>query len=184
MAPEVRTFPPRLLILFSLTFVPLVPIPSPAQESRAVLENQAAVEARARLLQELERQSDQRRQEIAREEEALEALRRALETARQALVEEKDRLAALKGEVEADIARRERMVSERLDQIAKVYGAMKPKEASLALEGMADDMAVSILERLPGRTVGKIFDLMPKDRVRELTRRLEAGRTARGGTAR
>jgi len=43
---------------------------------------------------------------------------------------------------------------------------------------MEDDMAVAILERLQGRVVGKIFDLMPKDRVRELTRRLEAGRSA------
>ncbi|GAB4255202.1 MAG: hypothetical protein Kow0092_00010 [Deferrisomatales bacterium] len=137
--------------------------------------------AKARLLQELDRQIEQRRLELARQEEALAALQEATRAAERLLEEERVRLEALKGEIEADIARRETVVNERLDQIAKVYGAMKPREASLALEEMEDDMAVAILERLPGRAVGKIFDLLPKDRVRDLTRRLEEGRAGSGG---
>lgn len=184
MAREVPFLPPRVFASLLLLFVAAVPGGVPAQETRRSPEGQEAVEAKARLLQELDAQVEQRRLVLAREEEALEALRRALEAARQALVEERDRLAALKRDVEADIARRQRQVDERLAQIAKVYGAMKPKEAAEALAGMEDDMAVSILERLPGRSVSKIFDLMAKPRVRELTRRLEEGRAAGKGAPR
>lgn len=180
MAPEVRSLPPRALVAVLLCLAPPAALPTPAQQPQAFRESAEAVEAKARLLQELDRQIDHRRLELAREGEALAALQRALETAKQNLLDEQERLEALRRQVEADIARRDKLVDERLQQISRVYGAMKPREASLALEGMEDDMAVAILERLPGRAVGKIFDLMPKDRVRELTRRLEEGRRARG----
>lgn len=180
MAPEVRSLPPRALLALLLCLSPCAVLPAPAQQPQAFQESVEAVEAKARLLQELDRQIDQRRLELAREAESLAALHRALEAAKQELAAEQQRLEALRRQVEADIARRDALVDERLQQISRVYGAMKPREASLALEGMDDDMAVAILERLPGRAVGKIFDLMPKDRVRELTRRLEEGRRARG----
>ncbi|MEW6489019.1 MAG: hypothetical protein AB1578_14025 [Thermodesulfobacteriota bacterium] len=180
MAPEVRSLPPRALLAILLCLAPPAALPSPAQQPQAFRESVESVEAKARLLQELDRQIDQRRLELAREGEALAALLRALDAAKQELAAEQQRLEALRQQVEADIARRDTLVDERLQQISRVYGAMKPREASLALEGMEDDMAVAILERLPGRAVGKIFDLMPKDRVRELTRRLEEGRRARG----
>ncbi len=151
--------------------------PAGAQEGGGSATVGESIRTQARVLQELQRRIEERRQELARQEEALEALRRALDEARKALEAERERLEALKREIEADIARRERVIDERLDQIAKVYGAMKPREAARALEGLADDMAVAILERLPGRTVGKIFNLMDKERVRQLTRRLEEGRS-------
>lgn len=184
MAREVPFLPPRAAVMVLVVWAAVASARAGAQETRQSPEGQEAVEARARLLQELDQQVEQRRLGLAREEEALEALRRALEAARQALVEERERLAALKQDVEADIARRERQVNERLDQIAKVYGAMKPREAADALEGMEGDMAVAILERLPGRTVSKVFDLMAKPRVRELTKRLEQGRATLGGPPR
>jgi flagellar motility protein MotE (MotC chaperone) len=180
MALEVRSVPPRALFALLLTVLPVFPSPSQSQEKRAAASDVEAIEAKARLLQELDQQVEQRRRQLAREAEALTALKRALEAARDALAEERDRLEALKREVEADIARREKVVDERLQQISKIYAAMKPREAALALEGMDDDMAVEILDGLPGRTVGKIFNLMSKKRVRELTRRLESGRTPKG----
>ncbi len=180
MALEVRMLPPALVLALALGSLHGGPRAVPAQEIRPLEENADALAARARLLQELDEQIDRRRRELAQEEESLASLRQALEAAKQELAGERDRLEALKARVEADIARRERVIDERLDQIAKVYEAMKPREAALALEGMEDDMAVSILERLQGRSVGKIFDLMPKDRVRELTRRLEEGGSERG----
>jgi flagellar motility protein MotE (MotC chaperone) len=180
MAAELRSLPPGAALAALLCLAPLAVFPSHAQEPSALRESSEAVEAKARLLRELDRQIDQRRLALAREEEALAALQRALEATRQVLAEEQQGLEVLRREVEADIARREKLVDERLQQISRVYGAMRPREASLALEGMEDDMAVAILERLPGRTVGRIFDLMPKDRVRELTHRLEQGRRAGG----
>lgn len=179
MAPEVRCLPPGLILTLLLAAAPVVSSPAKAQETGTSRQSPGPVQEKARLLQELDEQIEQKRGELAREEEALEALNRALERAKQELLKERERLEALKAEIEADIGRREMLVDERLSQIAKVYGAMKPKEAALAIEGMEDDMAVAILERLPGRTVGKIFNLMPKDRVRDLTRVLE-GRSAEG----
>ncbi|GAB4246428.1 MotE family protein [Deferrisoma sp.] len=174
MAREVRFLAPAAALL---GLVLALGTPVFGQESQEKQEDPQTLQAKARLLQELDRRIEERRQQLAQEEESLEALRRAVDAARQALVEEAGRLEALKREVEAAIARREKAEDERLDQIAKVYGAMKPREAAQALSGLEDDMAVAILERLPGRTVGKIFDLMDKDRVRELTHRLEEGRT-------
>jgi flagellar motility protein MotE (MotC chaperone) len=120
-----------------------------------------------------------RRAEISREEERMTALKAALEAVKRELLSERERLEELKREVEAQIERRDKVVDERLDQIAKVYQAMKPKEAAKTLEEMDDDMAVQILERISGRNIAKIFNTMPKDRVRELTRRLEEGRIQR-----
>lgn len=180
MVPEVRSLPPRAALAALLCLACPAVFPSQAQESSTLRESNEAVEAKARLLRELDRQIDQRRLALSREEEALAALQRALEATRQVLADEQQSLEALRQEVVADIARREKLVDERLQQISRVYGAMRPREASLALEGMDDDMAVAILERLPGRTVGRIFDLMPKDRVRELTHRLEQGAHPRG----
>ncbi len=176
MAPEVRSFPPpwaRWVVVAALILAAAVGF---AQEKPLVAENTDAVAARARLLQELDRQIEQRRLEVAREAQSLDALRRALEAATRDLEAQQARLEVLKRELEADIARREKVVDERLDQIAKVYAAMKPREASTAIAGLDDPTALAILERLPGRTVGKIFNLMDKDRVRELTRLLEKGR--------
>ena len=180
MALEVRSIPPAVLLVLFLTSVLCPPRPADAQETRPLAQEVDSVEAKARLLQELDQQLEQRRRQLAREEEALAALKQALEAAKKALVEERDRLETLKRDVEADIARRETVVDERLAQIAKVYAAMRPKEAAEAIQGMEDGMAIEILSRLPGRNVGKIFDLMEKDRVRELTRRLEKGRLGQG----
>jgi len=178
MAPEVRSLPPGAALALALVLAPFPPLPAQAQQTQALRENPDAVEAKARLLQELEQQIEQRRLEIAREEQGLETLRRSLEAAKQEILDEKAQLEALRQQVEEQAARRDKLVDERLQQISRVYAAMKPREAAQALEGMEDDMAIAILERLQGRVVGKIFDLMPKDRVRELTRRLEAGRTS------
>ncbi len=175
MAPEVRFVPPRLLSVALAALLLSLPLPAHPQQNQPPAENWQDVEAKARLLQDLDRQIEQRRRELAREEEALAALNRALDAARANLEQERQRLEGMRTEIEADIARRDQLVNQRLAQIARVYGAMKPREAAAALEEMDDDMAVAILERLPGRSVGKIFDLMPKDRVRELTRRLEQG---------
>ena len=180
MALEVRSVPPRLALALALLSLSPLRTPAPAQESQTPAASPDAVEAKARLLQELDQQIEERRRQIAREEEGLAALKRALEAAKQALVEERDKLEAVQRAIEADIARRKTLVDERLNQIAKVYGTMKPREAAEALEKMDDGMAVDILERLPGRAVGKIFDLMSKERVRDLTRRLQQGRVEGG----
>lgn len=138
--------------------------------------NEVGGEGKAQLLQDLDRQVELRRSEIAREEERLNAAKAALEAVKGELRKEYERLEALKRDVEEQIARRDKVVNERLDSIAKVYQSMKPKEAATALEGMENGMAVAIIERLPGKTVAKLFDAMPKERVRELTRLMEEGR--------
>ena len=180
MAREVQSCPPALLVAaLAVLLSGFTPI-AKAQENQATLESREAIAAKARLLQELDQQIEKRRRELAREEQSLAALQRAIQAATADLVAERERLESLQGQLEADMQRRQVLVDERLGQIAQVYAAMKPKEAARALEGMDDDMAVAILERLPGRSVGKLFDVMPKDRVRQLTLRLEEGRANTG----
>jgi flagellar motility protein MotE (MotC chaperone) len=168
-----------MIALLSLLF-PLLPAPSFSQQNKPPAEKESVPEAKVRLLQELDRQIDERRKELAREEESLSSLKRALDAAKQELLKEKEKLEELRGQVEADLGKRSKAGEDRLDQVAKVYAAMKPKEAASALEKMDEDMAVGILSKLPNRTVGKIFDLMNKDTVRKFTARMQQGR---GGTA-
>jgi len=180
MAREVRFCPPGGILVVLGLLAGLAATPATAQENPPSVDAREIANAKARLLQELDQQIEERRRELAREEQSLAALHRAIQAATADLVEERKRLETLHGELLADMQRREVLVDERLGQIAQVYGAMKPKEAAQALEGMDDALAVAILERLPGRSVGKLFDVMPKERVRELTLRLEEGRAKTG----
>lgn len=176
MAPEVRSLPPLRAGIALFAALSLLPLAATAQQNKASAEKEAAPEAKARLMQELDRQIEERRRELSRQQEELATLKRALEAAKVELLQERQRLEELKSQVEADLARRKQLDDERLGQVAKVYQAMKPKEAAQALEKLEDDLAVAILDRLPGRTVGKLFDVMDKNRVRQLTRRLQEGR--------
>jgi flagellar motility protein MotE (MotC chaperone) len=189
MAPEARSFPPGTLPLPSLLAVSLftgllLPFPASPQEAkppaRAAPAEESTIEGKARLLRELDRQIEERRRQLAREEESLTSLRRALEAAKQELLQEGARLEGLQRELQSTLERKSKAEDERLEQIARVYAAMRPREAAAALEKMDDDTAAAILERLPGRSVGRLFDVMDKDRVRELTRRLERGRSPGG----
>lgn len=176
MAPEVRSLPPLGYALALALALPLHATSAPVPPTKASVEKEAAPEVKARLLQELDRQIEERRRELARQQEELAALKRALEAAKVELLQERQRLEELKSQVEADLARRGKLNDERLGQVAKVYQSMKPREAAQALEKLDDDLAVAILDRLPGRVVGKLFDVMDKNRVRQLTRRLQEGR--------
>ena len=176
MTPKVPITPP--LVALALASLLLLAPPGIAAEAEKSPEakKEAPVESKAQVLQDIDRQVEVRRSDIAREEERLGAAKAALEAVKRELRQELEKLEAMKRDVEAQIARRDKLVSDRLTQIAKIYQSMKPKEAATALEEMDDDMALEILDRLPGRTVAKMFDAMPKERVRELTRRMEAGR--------
>lgn len=173
MAPEVRSLPPLGL---ALALALALSAPSYSQQTKPPVQKESAPEGKARLLQELDRQIEEKRREVARQGEELAALKRALEAAKVELLQERQRMEELKTQVEADLGRRGKASDERATKVAKVYQAMKPKEAAQALEKMDDDLAVAILERLPGRQVGKLFDVMDKNRVRQLTRRLNEGR--------
>lgn len=187
MAPEVRPLPLAVLGVFIISIPFLVAgsgiaeEKAPAAAAKPAAEKPAekkeeTLESKARLLQDLDQQIERRRAELAGEEERAAAMKSAMEAVKRELQEERTRLEGMRKEVEDAIARREKAINERLASIAKIYQSMKPKEAASALESMDDNMAVAILERLPGRNVAKIFDTMPKDRVRVLTRRLEEGR--------
>lgn len=176
MTPKVPLLPPLAVLLVAGALLSPLQNPAWGAEKPHEEKKEQASEPKAQVLQDLDRQVELRRSEVSREEERLQAARAALEAVKIELRKEYEKLEALKKDIEEQIARRDKAVSQRLDQIAKIYQSMKPKEAASALEEMDDDMALGILDRLPGRTVAKLFDAMPKERVRELTRRLEEGR--------
>lgn len=60
----------------------------------------------------------------------------------------------------------------RLEQLADVYGSMAPKEAAPLIEKLEENIALALLERMPGKRMGQILSLMSAERAVELTKKL------------
>ena len=60
----------------------------------------------------------------------------------------------------------------RLEQLANVYGSMAPDQAAPLIGKLDETIALSLLERMPGKRMGQILSMMDDRRAIELTRRL------------
>ena len=60
----------------------------------------------------------------------------------------------------------------RLEQLANVYGSMAPNEAAPLIGKLENDVALSLLQRMPEKRMGQILGLMQAERAIELTRHL------------
>lgn len=58
----------------------------------------------------------------------------------------------------------------RLEQLASVYGSMEPAEAAGLMAKLDEEIALSLLQRMPGKRMGQILGLMDKERAVALTR--------------
>ena len=124
----------------------------------------------AKILTEL----DGRRVELERRKGQLDKREAELAVQSQALNE---RMAELKGLVTrlSDVRHeKDQQYDARMEQLANVYGAMDPKEAAPLISKLDLDIAIPLLERLPGKRMGQILAMMDKDRAIELTKRLTA----------
>lgn len=136
-----------------------------------------------------------RKEEVKSEEKSLEReeLLQMLDARRVDLVQRRDSLAERESELsrrENDLA--ERMAelrkvvaraeelrkendikqTERMEQLAGVYASMQPKDAATLLEKLDSDIALRVLQYLPGKRTGQILSVMNPGRAVELTRQL------------
>lgn len=62
----------------------------------------------------------------------------------------------------------------RLTQLSEVYGSMGPKEAAPLIGKLDTEIAISLLQRLPGKKLAAILGVMDSQRAVELTKGLSA----------
>lgn len=142
----------------------------PAVAQQPVIKIMSADASEAKILTEL----DGRRVELERRKGQLDKREAELAVQSQALNE---RMAELKGLVTrlSDVRHeKDQQYDARMEQLANVYGAMDPKEAAPLISKLDLDIAIPLLERLPGKRMGQILAMMDKDRAIELTKRLTA----------
>lgn len=80
----------------------------------------------------------------------------------------KDLTERLKGEREKDGKHR----SAQLDQLANVYSSMNPNEAAKLMEQLDNQIALTLLSRMPEKRIGQILALMSSDRALTITKLL------------
>jgi flagellar motility protein MotE (MotC chaperone) len=121
---------------------------------------------------ELLSQLDQRRVELERRRELLDAREAEVRAQADALAERLAELRTLTVKLSDTRKNLDHRYEERMEQLANVYGSMQPKEAAPLIAKLDDPIALGLLERLPSKRLGQILSLMPADRAIELTKSL------------
>jgi flagellar motility protein MotE (MotC chaperone) len=131
------------------------------------------------------------REEQVKELEArIQQQREALATEEQRLVELKAAIAELGKRHEAAARERDAKDAEKVQRLARLYEAMKPKEAAIVLEKMDRGLALEILAAMKDGKASKILGAIQPGTAADLTKRLgppleerKAGGKERGRTS-
>jgi flagellar motility protein MotE (MotC chaperone) len=115
---------------------------------------------------------DQRRVALEKRKVSLDRREQEIETQSGILAERLAELRALTEKLERVRGARDQRQLARLEQLASVYGSMAPKEAAPLVAKLDTSIALSLLERMPGKRMGQILSLMNQDRAIELTKML------------
>jgi flagellar motility protein MotE (MotC chaperone) len=106
-----------------------------------------------------------------------------------ALKAEEERLLALRKEVEAKIAKYEKLLGQaeekeklrqageeaKADQLVKLFEGMPPEEAATRLAALDDDTAVAILARMKSRKASAALSSMDPKRVARIVQKMASG---------
>lgn len=131
-------------------------------------ENSAVSDAERLVLTQL----DQRRVALDKRKVSLDRREEEIEAQSGILAERLAELRALTEKLERDRDVRDKRQLARLEQLASVYGSMAPKEAAPLIARLDTGIALSLLERMPGKRMGQILSLMNQERAIELTKML------------
>ncbi len=169
-----------MLRLFALLMLASA-MPALAQEDQAPQEVDVPVDisplvdpereyspAEMRLLQELEK----RRIELDRRSQALDLRERLVSLAEIRVVEQSGRLTVLKGELEQLLANLSKKEDQELEQLARIYSAMKPASAAEVLNGLDNTIVYDIFVRMKQATTAKIIEKMNPSKARIITQML------------
>ncbi|MGC8718668.1 MAG: MotE family protein [Thermodesulforhabdaceae bacterium] len=117
------------------------------------------------LLEKKERELIERERMLAAREALLKDLQKDIE-AKLARLEE------IQKNIESFKKEQERLKNEKIDSLVKIYGSMKPKEASKLLEKLDDDLVVSIISRMTTDQAAKIIANMDIKKAAEISQKL------------
>ncbi len=115
---------------------------------------------------------DARRVALEQRRTMLEQKENELKQQQQALAERVAELKSLTVQLAEQRKERDAKFEARLEQLAAVYGSMAPNEAAPLVGKLDEEIALALLERMPGKRMGQILSVMEQDRAVELTRKL------------
>ncbi len=120
---------------------------------------------------------DQRRIELDRREQALELRERLIDLMEQKLNGRVTELTALKAELEGLLGNLSGKDDKELQQLATMYGAMKPTIAASVMNRLDNMIVLDILKLMPAKRSGKIMESLDPSKARFISE-LMADRTA------
>lgn len=102
---------------------------------------------------------------------------------------EEERLLSLRKEVDAKIAKYEKLLADaearekrrqeedeaKVDTLVKLFEGMTPESAAPRIEALDESMAAAILSRMKGRKAGNVLSAMEPKRAAALIRRMASG---------
>lgn len=117
------------------------------------------------------RELNEREKLLAEREAALKALQKDIE-------DKLARLEEIQKNIEAFKKEQERLKNEKIDSLVKIYGSMKPKEASKLLEKLDDDLVVTIISRMTTDQAARIIANMDVKKAAEISQKLSRVRNS------
>ncbi len=118
-----------------------------------------------------------RRELVERRERELETREAALDLVEERLAAQIDRLEGLKRDLEGVLGQISADEQARLDQLAKVYEAMRAKKAASILDAMALDLLLPVVRRMRDTKVAAVIAEMDPAKARLLTAELAKAKT-------
>lgn len=115
---------------------------------------------------------DERRVELERRNSQLDQRERQMEDQAKIIAERVAELRSISNQLSEVRREKDSQQQKRLEQLANVYSSMAPNEAAELLSRIDDEIALGLLERMPGKRLGQILGLMKPDRAVALTKSL------------
>ena len=109
-----------------------------------------------------------------------------IEDARPEAKDKKDKskkLTLTKEEIEKQMKEREAAEKKRVSKLARLYNQMKPKDAAAAMDPLADDLILLILQRMDESNAAKVLTQFEPQKTARLTQMLYEGTKKRVLTA-
>ncbi len=117
---------------------------------------------------------EQRRIEMDRREQALELRERLVDLMEQRLNGRVAELETLKGELEKLMTSVSGKDDKELQQLAGIYGNMKPAAAAVVLDRLDNAIVLDVLVRMPAKKSGKLMEALNPAKARYLSEMMAA----------
>ncbi len=115
-------------------------------------------------------QLDQRRVELEQRRLVLDEKEKELKIQMNLISEKTTELKSITAKLNNLRKEKDHQYEARLEQLASVYGSMSPNEAANLITKLDDDIALGLLERMPGKRMAQILGVMDQNRAIELTK--------------